>query len=276
MNISKVISLKEVQRSLCNQRLELDETIVQNVQRAILGGRARDVPAITVRWEGDHYGCLDGLHRIEAFRRCGYENILAEVVSLSDKEAILKSYSSGKSAKWTAGEECFAYAQLYCIGATVDEISKYYGQSEQTVRKRITVGYCLDPNLLKKVRIGAGIDPGTGINPGEIPIGVAEMIAKYDPSDQKIIQSQCRYWNKKELVAFLLRPHPTPPTLDKRFKQIVVNAPQTIPVVQSPGAPNESFIKQLSQYVETYAISNRLTQQQVFDLLTKFVETICH
>ena len=45
------------------------------------------LPFILVRIEGQHYGCYDGIHRLEEYKRCNVKNV-------TDDQAIVSSFTS--------------------------------------------------------------------------------------------------------------------------------------------------------------------------------------
>ena len=92
-----------ISKSSCNQRLNLDESQVFKMIHTLLSGQP--LPAIFVRVEGNQYGCYDGIHRLEAYKRCNIPLIPAIIMNVSDIDAIINSYRSNCGKGWTEGEK---------------------------------------------------------------------------------------------------------------------------------------------------------------------------
>jgi uncharacterized ParB-like nuclease family protein len=70
----------------------LDEEKVQSLVVAIV--QSETLPPIIARFDGKNYFCYDGFHRIEAYRRAGLNEIMAEVLlgTLEQMEEEFRQY----------------------------------------------------------------------------------------------------------------------------------------------------------------------------------------
>jgi uncharacterized protein (DUF1015 family) len=69
----------------------IEDSVVQYVHRIKNG---EGLPALIVRFDGEHYFLQDGFHRVEAAKRCGVRSLEAEVFpgTLDDMEREFQEY----------------------------------------------------------------------------------------------------------------------------------------------------------------------------------------
>jgi hypothetical protein len=155
-----------VTKSVCNLRHALDENQVQNMIRTLQSGQW--LPHISIRQEGNVYGCYDGIHRLEAYRRCGFQEIPAYLNNVSDIEAYILSFQSGSDKTWTEAEKSITCLKLYQNGKSVAQIKTLLPMldSESSIRNYIKIGAFLNKKILHRVQKnskGGGIALSTAI-----------------------------------------------------------------------------------------------------------------
>lgn len=106
-------------KSTCNRRFELNESQVSKMMTTLLSKQW--LPAILVRVEGNHYGCYDGIHRLEAYKRCGFSQVPVIIKSISDLDATINSYRSNCGNNWTEADRATICLNLYIQGKSVEE-----------------------------------------------------------------------------------------------------------------------------------------------------------
>ena len=174
-----------IEKSGCNQRLQLDEFQISKMTTTLLNKQW--LPPIYVRIEGNKYGCYDGIHRLEAYKRCNVPYLPAIIKNVSDTEATTISYISGCGKVWSEAEKAITCLKLYQSGKSVKQIITelalaYIDQaneslSEKAVNTYIKIAAYLHPDLLKLVR--KGNNKGKGV-----PITAADLLAHATPEDQ--------------------------------------------------------------------------------------------
>jgi transposase len=110
------------------------EDIVEEYAEMIENGIEFD--PILVWDKGGEYWVIDGVHRIEAYKRAGRSTIKAELVSCKNEtdfriKAIQANLKHGKK------DQIVLAQKLYCRGVSVKKLSKIFGVSEKTVYRWI-------------------------------------------------------------------------------------------------------------------------------------------
>lgn len=261
----EAVPVNEIQKSSCNQRFELDEANVQKLCQVLLS--RNPLPAIIIRREGDHWGCIDGFHRLTAHRRANMTHIYAIKVHWTDSEAIINSHASGVNVMWTDGEKCATYSKLYKLGVNLNETKIRFGdgnKTQATIEKYIVIGSLLHPSLLLNVKSG-------GLN-GTISLDVAGILANLD------YESQANMWNNNKCTskavakaAYIALKGKSPSVPETLFRRLQTHIPQSVPtpvVVQTTQESSlDIIIKQLKPAVEEYARSQNTTIEQAMSVI---------
>lgn len=184
------IPINLIHKDPCNVRLESDEKHIQEFMQRIKEGGP--LQYIQVRRHLNGYGCYEGFHRLEAYKRLGYTHINVILEEVDDREATLLSYRAGQGKQFTSGETATMYLRLYNQGLTLDEIARNFDDvSKEIVDKEIKIAYYLHPDLLRKY------DKNTRDN-NSIPQNLARKLIKVSHEFQLEIYNKLMKCKKGE------------------------------------------------------------------------------
>ena len=87
----KTLRISEIRLDFQSSENLIEDQVVKYVDRI---RRGRKLPPIRARFDGTHYFCEDGFHRLEAARRTGLVEIQAQVFrgTLAEMEAKFQKY----------------------------------------------------------------------------------------------------------------------------------------------------------------------------------------
>lgn len=202
-NNIELLPISHIKKSSCNERLETDnehiKTMILTLQRSLKEGKVPPFPAIYVRienHEGDEvYGCYDGIHRLEAYRQCGFDYIPAIIDNVSDEEALLRSHQLNCGKIASEGETAKTCSKLYTLGQDCSDIGSRFGWTDDTTRKYVKIGGYLNDQLLSRIKKYRNKNDSNTLT-----VGAAILLCEADQKQQLEIANKISDKNQEKQI----------------------------------------------------------------------------
>lgn len=172
--------VSDISKSLCNQRFIPNEAQIFSMTHTL--NSTGSLPPIFVRKEGNNYACYDGMHRLEAYRRCSKTHISVIIDNdTSESNAMINSWNYNNGRQCSDGEKANLCLNLYRRGMTTSQIMQHLSfQSEEMVKTYVKFALYLHPNMLMLIQKG-------GSNRNSIPIEAAKELMRANKEQQPFI-----------------------------------------------------------------------------------------
>ena len=255
-------------KSTCNQRFQIDEVQVSKMIATLYSSQW--LPPIYVRLEGDKYGCFDGMHRLEAYRRCNMTQLPAIIRNVTDLEAKGESHRSNCGKVWTEAETAISCLELYQGGKVVKQIAVDLTLSEGCVRTYIKLAGFLHPNILKLVRKNSKTNG--------IPISIAELLCNANKDQQLLMLKEISNLsgNRTDNInnLFLIGKYQKFPcnitTLINTTTLITIAYLDAIHQTNPFFNPDYEFIGKINAMINNYCVTNNCNRGCIVTQLTNF------
>lgn len=158
MLVMHQIPVKNIELTPFNCR-KIDENHVSNLAIQIRNGVF--MPAITCRpsriKEG-HYEVIQGQHRLEAFKKLGYNLIMVKIKDLNDDDVFSESMKENITNNHLNRNDLWRIAyHLYKTGMSVQNISCKLNKCSKTVTQYICAEYYLSDDIKKQHKLPQSI-----------------------------------------------------------------------------------------------------------------------
>lgn len=241
MDEIKYLLPNQIGISECNlRRQNLDERHVNEIINSLKRGQTPD--SIKVRWETDRYKCIDGQHRLEAYKRY-LPNIPIQVIvkNMTDEEARQHSFDSNLGKNWKTIDLMNLFFEEYQWGYDIKSIAVKYGKSEPKVNEFIRLRAFIHPEILPLID-----EPGTY----HIKLSAGKLLAGF-PADIQIDLVNA-YFNDRSInmtfTNYLDQYKKQNPTLfkTKKIRLYFNKVPRTEPVISTPETPDLFIMEMLN------------------------------
>ena len=182
------LPLANIVKSSCNQRFTPNENQIYKMVQTLVSGQP--LPPIRIRIENNTHACYDGIHRMEAYRRCNISHIPAIIdTNISESNAMLNSWNYNNGRQCSEGEKATLCLKLYQDGMSVNQImQQVLFQSEDDVKTYIKLALYLHPDML--ILIVAG----RSNNKINIPINAAKYLMSANKDTQPSIYNHVLHY----------------------------------------------------------------------------------
>ncbi|QXJ30331.1 ParB/RepB/Spo0J family partition protein [Saccharolobus shibatae] len=180
-------------------RIKIDDEFVNELKES-LKETGLLTPIIVRPSKDGKYEIIDGLHRYTAAKKLGWKDIEANIVNLSDVDALVYSITNNIQRKQMEPiDEAQAILKLINeYGLTETDVAKRLGKSVAWVSQRVAIALKL-PDEVKKL-----------LESGKIPLSVAVLATKITDKEKqikfirKVAEEQMNFDEAKEYLAVLL------------------------------------------------------------------------